>query len=432
MKIKHLFYMLLALPMAFVACDETPNGDTPNAAEPELTLTSQNSLQFGAEGGEGTISYTLKNATLEELTAYCEAEWIEVTKGEVITFVVAPNEGEDERNSRILVSCGTKSFNVFVVQKSKEEIVRFTADQMVGVYYGNQYSETYNIGLFLTDIGFEDGYALAGGTYYMLDLYTATEPTLDEEGWMTIPEGTYTYDGTDSTEDMTLGYSYSAFFKITDDGTAYEEQANYETAELVVTANSVTLTAYVNGVKHIATYNGGNKFFAGASLELPGGEIVATSLVGEYYGTQYSATYNYNIYLSDKGYDNEGYALADGYYISLDLYGLEPTMDAQGYINIPVGTYTYDVNDDFGEWEVGREYSGFYKVNADGSNYEYTEAFTDVTVVVTENGITVDCVVAGGEYHITYNGAPKFYAGAYTYAASSSKMSFGKKGVMLK
>ena len=427
MKIKHLFYMLLALPMAFVAC-----GENPNAAEPELALTSQSSFQFDAEGGEGTISYTLKNATLKELTVSCEAEWIEVTKGEAITFVVAPNESEDERNGRILVSCGTKSFNVFVVQNGKEEVVRFTADQLVGVYYGTQYSETYNISLYLTDIGFEDGYALAGGTYYMLDLFTATEPSLDEEGWMTIPEGTYTFDGTDSTEDMTLGYTYSAFFKIMDDGSAYEAQANYEAAELVVTANSITLTAYVNGVKHIATYNGGNKFFAGLPLELPGGDIVATSLVGDYYGTQYSTTYNYNIYLSDKGYDNEGYALPDGYYVSLDLYGLEPTMDAQGYINIPVGTYNYDVNDDCGEWEVGSEYSGFYKVNAEGSDYEFTEAFTDVTVVVTDNGITVDCVVAGGEYHITYNGAPKFYAGAYTYAASSSKMNFGKKGVMLK
>ena len=52
--------MLLALPMVFVACSETSDNATinPNA---ELTLTSDKVMQFTAEGGNGTITYTLEN-----------------------------------------------------------------------------------------------------------------------------------------------------------------------------------------------------------------------------------------------------------------------------------------------------------------------------------------------------------------------------------
>ena len=77
MKIKHLFYMLLALPLAFAACEETPSEvEKPVEKNPVLTLTSDATLNFGAEGGQAEITYTLENAVEgTELTATCEANW---------------------------------------------------------------------------------------------------------------------------------------------------------------------------------------------------------------------------------------------------------------------------------------------------------------------------------------------------------------------
>ena len=125
MKIKHFFYLLLALPLAFAACEPVEAPNTPNTPEnpdtpenptkePVLTLTSENSLQFGCEGGEGVITYTLENAVEGvELTAEATEAWItDVTVGETITFAVAANEVTEERQGRILVTYGDKLFNV--------------------------------------------------------------------------------------------------------------------------------------------------------------------------------------------------------------------------------------------------------------------------------------------------------------------------------
>ena len=61
MKIKNLFYLLLALPLVFAACNETPDVPPTPEAKPSLTLTSDAVLNFGAEGGEAAITYNLQN-----------------------------------------------------------------------------------------------------------------------------------------------------------------------------------------------------------------------------------------------------------------------------------------------------------------------------------------------------------------------------------
>ena len=101
---KKLFYLLLALPMMLAACEEapvneptgpnTPDGpdepDAPVVEEPKLTLTSEATLSFSEEGGEGVITYTLENKKEDvELSATCEADWVSApVAGETITFTV--------------------------------------------------------------------------------------------------------------------------------------------------------------------------------------------------------------------------------------------------------------------------------------------------------------------------------------------------------
>ena len=439
MKLNKLFLLLLALPLAFAACEPNkPNKPIETPMEPEpavLTLTSEKSLQYTPEGGNGVITYTLENAVAgTELTATSTAEWItDITVGETITFVVAANESTQKRNDRIYVSYGDQNFNVFIKQEGVEPVVTFEAQNFEGVYYGTEYSPNYNMAIYLSDLGFtEQGYVMAGATYYTLDLFMDNEPAIDADGYMSVPVGTYSYDGTDSYEDMSIGVSYSSYFKINSDASAYEAQESYDSAELVVTENSVTLVAYIAGVKHIVTYNGSTKFFVGVPAVLEDTDVVTPILTVDYYANMYTATYNYNLYLMDKGSDDSGYLLGDGYVFSLDLYGLEPAMDAEGYMTIPAGTYTYDVNDDFHAFEVGREYSFGCKVSSDATYYEWYEAFEDVTVTVTENSIYMEAMIDGAKFTATYEGDPKFYVGTEASAvAKKSSVKLEKKSLVV-
>ena len=122
MKLKNLFYMLLALPLVFAACEPTEE-PTPEVKEPKLTLTSFSEINFEAIGGQGEIKYTLENAVEGvELTATCEAAWVaDVTVGETVTFTVAANEETEGRETKVVVAYGELSFEVAVKQAGKAE-----------------------------------------------------------------------------------------------------------------------------------------------------------------------------------------------------------------------------------------------------------------------------------------------------------------------
>ena len=127
MKLKNLFYLLLAAPLAFAACNETPEPEPqpkpePEVEEPKLTLSSDATMEFEAAGGEGVITYTLENAKEgTELTATCEAKWVlNLTAGETVTFAVAENETEEARETKVVVAYGELSFEVAVKQAAKQ------------------------------------------------------------------------------------------------------------------------------------------------------------------------------------------------------------------------------------------------------------------------------------------------------------------------
>ncbi|MBE6202165.1 MAG: hypothetical protein E7135_00705 [Rikenellaceae bacterium] len=125
---KKLFYLLLALPLVFAACEDPEEGvDQKKEYTPELTLTSEAEMNFEAAGGEGVITYTAKMvevtrvATEPEVEATCEADWVtDLAVAENITFTVAANEAE-ARDTKVVVTYGDKSFEVAVKQAAKGE-----------------------------------------------------------------------------------------------------------------------------------------------------------------------------------------------------------------------------------------------------------------------------------------------------------------------
>lgn len=130
MKLRNLFYALLAVPMVFVACDEAPideptgpqNPGGDDQKEAVLTLTSEATMEFTAAGGEGEITFTLENAKEGvNLGVACDSIWVLVNDpAETITFTVEANNGE-AREAKITVSYETKSFEVTVMQAAKGE-----------------------------------------------------------------------------------------------------------------------------------------------------------------------------------------------------------------------------------------------------------------------------------------------------------------------
>ena len=185
MRIKHLLYLLLALPLAFVACND-PEEPKPEYAA-ELTLTSEAEMNFDAVGGEGVITYT---ARMVEVTreapgpeASCEADWVTDLRHneDSFSFNVAANEG-DARETKIVVTWLNKSFEVTVKQAAKGEdpkpeyamdVKLAAAQRYASSEFGLSDShfalafadDTENIELFLLLVGAEGETILAAGDY---------------------------------------------------------------------------------------------------------------------------------------------------------------------------------------------------------------------------------------------------------------------------
>lgn len=131
MRIRNLFYLLLALPLVFAAC-ETNDSQTDKPVEKVavLSLTSDIIMEFEAEGGQGEITYTVEWVEVSrtspvpepEVEVTCEADWVTITTADLekCNFTVAANEGE-ARNAKIVVKYATEVAEVAVKQAAKEE-----------------------------------------------------------------------------------------------------------------------------------------------------------------------------------------------------------------------------------------------------------------------------------------------------------------------
>lgn len=257
MKLRNLFYLLLALPVIFASCSKE------EAAKPSVNFEITSALSYDADvnGGNFILTYTLENATNDaKPTVTCDAEWILNLKvGTNITFKVAPNYDE-ARSTAIVVSYKTKSYTITVNQAARETIL-FDAKSFVGIYYAYEYGSTPNYVMYLSDKGFdEDGYAYENGIYYMFDIYSI-EPTVDAQGYAKIPAGTYKFDVYDSGNMWSIGNEYSVYFKVNAEGSAIEFEKNFEDITIVVTDSNITVTALVDNVKHVVTYNNAPIFY---------------------------------------------------------------------------------------------------------------------------------------------------------------------------
>lgn len=413
---KKLFYLLLCLPLAFAACTEP---DTPGVENKEydLKVTSETILNFEAEGGKGVIAYTLEEKTRFSpvgqpvVEAFCEATWVsELTVAENITFQVAANEA-DARETEIVVTYGEQEVKVAVKQAAKEinnenDEVVFEAQILTGEYYGDYYTpDAGNYYIFFSDYGFtEDGNLLTNSIYYQLDLYGELYEGEAVNGCIPLPAGTYTLDADDTMAVGTIGYSYSCYMKT--NSSEIEVEVSFDAAELVVAADgSCTLIATIEGKKHKVTFAGTSTIedkrevnTGGDNVEMEAGYADAT-----YYGDQYSpgVADNFYFFLSDKGFDADGWELPNATYYRFDLFS--NIVNPEEGLAIPYGTYTID-NGSSEPFTIGAQYSAYYIMDSEGWDYAVSSAITSGTVTISEDGVVADLMIAGAHHVVTFSG----------------------------
>ena len=134
---KKLFYSLLALPMLLVACGEPIDTPVEQPKGATLELTSAETMEFEADGGQGTIAFhydgnnlntngSSQPTTGKTLAVECAAEWITVDAevdvlASAINFTVAANETEEAREATIKASIKELSIEVTVKQAAKQQ-----------------------------------------------------------------------------------------------------------------------------------------------------------------------------------------------------------------------------------------------------------------------------------------------------------------------
>jgi hypothetical protein len=205
---KILIFLVAAL--SFAACDNDNDNPTPGDTTPHLTLTSESSIWFEADGGEGVITYTLENTIKgTKLTATPSVEWIEATVGDVIAYKVAANDTEEERRGTITVTYGQESFIVSIMQRAQLNVdVQFTAKSLDGSFYLDKVEGTdaYSYNLIISDKGMnQSGNLYDDASYYLFDLYSALPA---RNGIATIPKGEYFLDYEKKAGAINAGYSY--------------------------------------------------------------------------------------------------------------------------------------------------------------------------------------------------------------------------------
>ena len=153
----------------------------------------------------------------------------------------------------------TATCAVTVAAAPQEYDITLEASQVMATYYGTQFSNSgeENYYVILSDLGFDaDGYALANGHYYIIDLFSDAAP--NDLNNITIPEGTYTIGGYAETTAGTFTSDYSRY-QDTSETSGYRAYFTDGTVTVSYSGSNLVVDAvFVDelGSTHHVTYNG--------------------------------------------------------------------------------------------------------------------------------------------------------------------------------
>ena len=248
---KFLSLIMLLATAAFVACEPV--------ADEGLVITSGRQYKVDANGGDVYVTYMGADAVTTTIIEGGEAiSGIKTPTAGIIVVSFKANTANSVRNAVIEVSAGNGDFTTlisFLQAANNSNIgndadVTFTAMQMDGYYYGEKYGAGADrYAFFLSDKGLNNGgQAYTDGTYYYIDCFSPANKTTS------LPMGTYTFDSTESGKAFSI--TPNSQLILTTDSVETTESIIMTDAKMVVSANSITLVATINGKKHKVTYSG--------------------------------------------------------------------------------------------------------------------------------------------------------------------------------
>lgn len=219
---------------------------------------------------------------------------------------------------------------------------------------------------------------------------------VDENGNVTIPAGTYTL--SDGLDDYTI-FSYTEYRDGSEDA-ENPKVVPFTDATAVVTENKIVLTAVIEDITHVVTYNGS----LSVPADLPEPDVDFEANYAYVYYSENTSDENiaiFKLYLSDLGCDEDGNDLPNGTYYELNI--ITNRLDPNAEIAIPAGRYEiddtssatgyisrasyYKLGDSATELEDSRSiYSGYLTVNEDGSLEGSLELYSGATHNVTFSG----------------------------------------------
>ena len=332
---KFLSLIMLVATAMFVACEPT--------TEEGLIITSGKEYKIDSNGGDVYVTYTGADTVA---TSIVEGEnaiaSITTPATGIIVVKFNPNTTGAARSAVVEVSARNGDFSVLLLflqaatntNTGGNADVTFNAQCMDGYYYGEKYGTGADrYAFFLSDKGLNNGgQAYTDGTYYYIDCFSPANKTT------TLPIGTYTFDGTNDGTNGGKAYSITTNSQLilTTDNVETSQSTKMTDAKLVVSANSITLIATINGKTHKVTFtgdlslddvsdeneNGGGDGGGDDKTEGQDGEAQSTltgdrhvtfdgehrakwGYEGDYWGTGYS---NYTIYIMNK---SAGYVYGD-------------------------------------------------------------------------------------------------------------------------
>ena len=413
MRIKHLFYMLLVLPLAFVACEE------PAPVDPVKDATV--SVAVG-DVGVDYVSFTVTTKYADEAAwLVIEAAEATPTASEVLangtkiadieaSFKAKDLKSETEykvvavvKNSKGVAMAEATATTLKEGETPDNKVVTFDAEFITIDYYGNEYSTAYNYYVVLSDKA-QNGTSYANGSSnYIVDLYSATAAT-EESG--VLPNGVYTLSDTYEAGTFSKG-EYGSLVCMGDDGKSREDFFYVEGTLTISDGKIEAEFTMADGTIHEVTFEGdlswGNGGNGGNDDPNPtptpeNVNFTASNFYYEYWGNDYSSAYNYYVVLSDVPLNGENYAENSVNYI-FDLYSNVGATQQKGVI--PNGTYTLSGTYGAGTFSEEYGFSVATNENKEPTYFIYAEGY----VTVSDGKIEAQLVMEDGSIHtVVYEG----------------------------
>ena len=453
MRIKNLLFLLLALPLAFAAC-ETPDQPVDEVKNPTVAITvgeaTESSIAFTitstdadevkylvVESAEGTPTATevLSNGTAAEVNAEAGCYVAELKAETEYTIVAAAKNAKAVAKAEAKMTTKKGGEEPVPPTPGDEYDVTFTANEAHIEYYGDQFSPGYNYYVILSDVGMEltenEMSFKETGIYYLLDLYAADSA---ENNNYTVPNGKYKAATSSAAGTFGLG-DYGAGLNIVEGVPTYYIYAD---GEVVVSDGKIeAIITMDDGAKHKITFEGSLYFGDNGNEPVPPTP-----------GDEFSATHTATKWLwgGASSYGNKYQVIGDNFSVDVHFpaqFAQENALTAGDYIWTTTTWFGYnDFDNEFTTRSLSVDGTsvavdgGSAKVEANGDEYhiELTlEGRDGFKYMIEYNGkLNDNGSVGGGETignvafskieYVTYNSSYYYYEYKLTNAAGD-KMS---------